>query len=432
MSGLVGGLVFGAVMAQIGFLPTVAAIVRTDSVGLGFAVHLLFAAIIGAGFGVLVERQRAAASELLFWGFVYGALWWFLGPLTLLPILLGQPVTWDLVSGQNLTPSLFGHLAYGAVTAAVFAWRQAPVIRIHLATVARGVMAGLLAAAALVFSLGIMVGEVPYELLYASLAVGGGYGLLFGKRPEGTGPALIRGMVYGFVWWILLVLTAPALLAGGRLDWSIGAVRAALPDLVGYLLLGAGTGAVFTWLGGLGRVLFVDDVRRLRPDRFGVSRLRAACYGGTFGLAGGLIATLFTGPLGLVEGLAAGTSYALFFRGRSFDPASGIGWGLSYGFLWWLLGSLTLWPVLQGGHPQWSAALLAADSPALVGHLAFGAVLGVGYQRLEERTSPWWLTRGQAAAERAIALREQTLGSAPAIWTLVLLLAAIIPTLVVA
>jgi hypothetical protein len=59
-------------------------------------------------------------------------------------------------------------------------------------------------------------------------------------------------------------------------------------------------------------------------------------------------------------------------------------------------------------------------------------VLGVGYQRLEERTSPWWLTRGQAAAERAIALREQTLGSAPAIWTLVLLLAAIIPTLVVA
>lgn len=90
---------------------------------------------------ILRTLSARFTSELLFWGLVYGALWWFLGPLTLLPILLGQSVTWDLVSGQNLPPSLFGHLAYGAVTAAVFAWRQAPVIRIHLATVARGVMA---------------------------------------------------------------------------------------------------------------------------------------------------------------------------------------------------------------------------------------------------------------------------------------------------
>lgn len=64
LAGLVGGLVFGGVMVLIGFLPTVAAIVRTDSPVVGFTVHMLLAAIIGSVFGVLVARQR----ELLFWG----------------------------------------------------------------------------------------------------------------------------------------------------------------------------------------------------------------------------------------------------------------------------------------------------------------------------------------------------------------------------
>lgn len=107
LAGLVGGLVFGGVMVLIGFLPTVASIVRTDSPAVGFAVHMLLAAIIGSVFGVLVARQR----ELLFWGLAYGVLWWFLGPLTLLPILLGRPVAWDVATAQALIPSLLGHLA---------------------------------------------------------------------------------------------------------------------------------------------------------------------------------------------------------------------------------------------------------------------------------------------------------------------------------
>ncbi|MFB9474283.1 hypothetical protein ACFFR3_32730 [Nonomuraea salmonea] len=427
VSGIAGGLVFGLIMAQIGFLPTVAAIVRTDSVVLGFAVHMLFAMIIGAGFGLLVERQRAQAGELLFWGLVYGAFWWFLGPLTLLPILLGRPVTWDLTSGQSLTPSLFGHLAYGAFTAAAYAWRQAPSAPIRLATVVRGAVAALVSAAVLVLGLNVMTGRTPYELLVAAPFAGAAYALLFGGRSEGTGPALIRGMVYGFAWWILLALTLPGLLDGGRLDWSIAMVRETLPALPGYLLLGAGTGAVFTWLGGLALVLFADDVRRLQPDPLGVPRLTAAAYGVALGLVAGLLGALAAGPLGLVEGVVAGVTYALFFRGRSFDSVSGLGWGLSYGFLWWLLGPLILLPVLRGAHPSPD---LAAAFPALVAHLVAGAAVGVLYNRLEERANPWWLTRGQSAAERANALREQTLGSAPAIWTLVLLLAVLVPTLV--
>ncbi|GAA1287742.1 hypothetical protein Psi02_70390 [Planotetraspora silvatica] len=455
MSGLAGGLVFGVIMALIGFLPTVAAIVRTDSIPLAFAVHMLFAAIIGAGFGVLVVRQRAQARELLFWGLVYGALWWFLGPLTLLPILLGRPVTWDVASGQALLPSLIGHLVYGAVTAAAFAFlrrsRTPGTRRLRVVSVMRGMTAGVLAAVVLVAALRVMAEQVPYGLLVTGLLAGAGYALLFGDRPEGTGPALIRGMAYGFAWWILVALTVPSLVSEGTLRWSVADVRAAVPQLPAHLLLGSGIAATFTWLGGLGRALFEDDVRRLHPGESGPGRARAAGYGAVAGLAGGLVFALVLYPSGLlptvarlarattvgpgllvhlVIALTVGISYAIFFRGRSFDLTSGLGWGVSYGFLWWILGALTLAPVLLGGTPRWTAADLAAAFPALIGHLAYGATLGAVYQRLEQRASPWWLTRGQAEAERRTSMREQTLGSAPALWTLVLLMALTIPILI--
>jgi Flp pilus assembly protein protease CpaA len=51
---------------------------------------------------------------------VYGLVWWFLGPLTLLPVLLGGSVTWTTKAAHLYLPSLVGHLLYGAVTAIVF------------------------------------------------------------------------------------------------------------------------------------------------------------------------------------------------------------------------------------------------------------------------------------------------------------------------
>ncbi|MEV5408918.1 hypothetical protein AB0K60_08770 [Thermopolyspora sp. NPDC052614] len=104
--------------------------------------------------------------------------------------------------------------------------------------------------------------------------------------------------------------------------------------------------------------------------------------------------------------------------------------GLSYGFLWWILGALTLFPLLLGGAPRWDAATLAALFPSLIGHLSYGAALGLVYYALESRVSPWWLTRGQVEAERVAARRAQVLGSAPALWTLITLTALTVPLLI--
>ena len=93
LAGLVGGVVFGAAMLELGVLDSIAAVVRAeDSFGLGVAVHFTIAATVGAGFGALVWHQRLGAGETVLWGVTYGALWWFVGPLTVRPILAGDPI----------------------------------------------------------------------------------------------------------------------------------------------------------------------------------------------------------------------------------------------------------------------------------------------------------------------------------------------------
>ena len=71
-----------------------------------------------------------------------------------------------------------------------------------------------------------------------------------------------------------------------------------------------------------------------------------------------------------------------------------------------------------------------APFPSLVGHLGYGAALGAVDYRLEARTNPWWVRRSTAEAERVTAQRDQTLGSAPALWALIMMLAMTVPVLV--
>ncbi len=453
VAGIAGGLVFGATMASAGTLPTVASIVRTDSAGVGFALHMAFAVVIGAGFGLLVAHQHVQAGETVVWGLVYGVFWWFLGPLTLLPLLAGRPVAWELADARAVLPSLFGHLFYGAVTAVVFVMlRRDPVrMRPRPTTGLRGALAGLAATGLLYAVVDPAAGGVLGPLLLAGPVAGLCYPVLFGSAGERPGPALIRGTAYGFCCWVLAGLTLPHLLRSGTLDWSPAAVTAATGLLPPYLLLGAGTALVFGALGGLRGWLFDDDVRTRRVESPGGRGLRATGYGALAGMLGGLVfavVMVLVGELPLVAGLVGarspvaglvvhlviaqliGVSYAVLFRRRSFDLGSGIGWGTCYGFLWWVLGDLTLLPALTGAPPHWTAAAIAAEFPSLVGHLGYGAAVGAVYYRLEARTNPWWFQRSAAEAEHVAAQRDQTLGSAPALWALVVVVALTIPVLV--
>lgn len=454
VAGFVGGLAFGASMAVYGMLPTVASIVHTDSVVAGFAVHMVFAVVIGAGFGVFAVRQRIRVGETMFWGLIYGAFWWFLGPQTLLPIFRGQSVAWTLAGARALLPSLIGHLVYGLVTAAVFVLlrrdHQATATEPLVGPVARGGVAGVLAALLAHVLAGGAAGGLGGAVI-VGLVAGAAYPLLFTPQPEGTGPALARGTVYGFIIWLLVDLTARPIALHGTLAWSATEASAQVSQLPGCVLLGGLTAVLFTWLGAARRRLFTDDVRSLATEPPGERGLRATGYGAAAGLVGGLLFTAVMVGVGALPRVAEmvgshaaavgltlhliisaiiGVSYAVVFRRAAFDVLSGIGWGTSYGFFWWVLGDLTLLPALDGQPVRWDAASIAGQFPSLVGHLAYGAALGAVYYWLEARTNPWWMTRNTAETDRATKRKDQALGAAPALWVIIIVIALTLPVLV--
>jgi hypothetical protein len=126
---------------------------------------------------------------------------------------------------------------------------------------------------------------------------------------------------------------------------------------------------------------------------------------------------------------AVGISYGFLFRRQSYDVGSGLGWGISYGFFWWVLGPLTLTPLFLGSAPRWRVEAAAELFPYLIGHLAFGAALGVTFHLLEARHNPWWIPRSEAEAARVALRREQVLTSAPALWAIVAAIALTLPVL---
>jgi uncharacterized membrane protein YagU involved in acid resistance len=406
----------------------------------------------------------------LFWGLAYGCFWWFLGPLTLLPLLLGEGLAWDVHAAQEAFPSLVAHVLYGASTGIAFVlFQRARPTEIGLprasrGALIRGALAGLLGAWLLgemldaqdqLLALSAMMspGSRPIAWLVTlliGLLAGLGFALLYPRPFDSAGAGLIRGVVYGFFWWAAGALTLLPLLDGTGIVWSLSTAREGFAALLGYTLFGTAVALFYQWLDTLVRVLFSDDVGRHDDEGVGTQSARAVGRGALAGLVGGLLFTLVMVQIGFLPSVASligsssaltgffvhliiadiiGASYGLLFRRQSYDIGSALGWGVSYGFFWWILGPLTLMPILLGASPQWTVGAAVGVFPSLVGHLAYGAGVGIVYYLLEARFSPWWIPYTRAEAARVARRKEQVLSSAPALWMLVVVIALTVPVL---
>ncbi len=121
LAGVVGGVVFGLMMsmAMPPMLGMIGSLVGAPS--LGWIVHLVISATIGAGFGLLFGRRATAGwGQAAGLGLGYGAIWWVLGPLLIMPIWMGMgPMLGKAFEMPNLL-SLMGHLVFGVVTGLVY------------------------------------------------------------------------------------------------------------------------------------------------------------------------------------------------------------------------------------------------------------------------------------------------------------------------
>jgi uncharacterized membrane protein YagU involved in acid resistance len=118
--GLTGGVVFGILMQTWKMLPMVAMLMDSESVAVGWLVHLLISALFGAIFAVLFGRWAATPTSAVGIGLAYGVLWWILGALLIMPAWLGMN---EMILELNTTAwrSLAGHLSYGLLLGLVYA-----------------------------------------------------------------------------------------------------------------------------------------------------------------------------------------------------------------------------------------------------------------------------------------------------------------------
>jgi uncharacterized membrane protein YagU involved in acid resistance len=121
VGGVIGGVVFGLMMTAQGMMPMVAMLARSESVVIGWVVHLIISAFIGGVFGVVASRLPTSWGITLGAGVVNGVVWWMLGALILMPLMLGMGEM-VLQIGDMQINSLIGHVIFGVIAAAVYRW----------------------------------------------------------------------------------------------------------------------------------------------------------------------------------------------------------------------------------------------------------------------------------------------------------------------
>jgi uncharacterized membrane protein YagU involved in acid resistance len=277
-AGALGGIVFGHWTGSW-YFPLIAKLLSSDSVSTGETLHYVFSIVMGGGFGLLFQRDVRGLGSSLGWGAGYGIMWWFLGPLTLLPLLGRQGIDWSYVNAANLFGALVGHILYGLIVGLVYAFLDRLWVRffsesdpINREPEGPGVRAwnslkwgaiaslggGVLFSIVLFFAgylpkLAALAGGSSAGLgfvvnMAGSAGIGITYGLLFQREAPNAASGICWGLLYGLIWWFAGPLTLVPLLLTGSCDWTVEAASALLPLLIGHLLYGAVTASVFLLL----------------------------------------------------------------------------------------------------------------------------------------------------------------------------------------
>jgi len=278
LAGIAGGWVFGRWMEQVNFYALIASLVGSTSNLAGDALHYLFAAFVGANFGIWFQRDLRGYGSSMAWGMAYGIFWWFLGPLTLLPLCLGKPLDWSYVHASAEFGPLIGHIIVGVIIGLIYFMLDRATVRVltesdpihrepegpglrFIRTAQWGGLAGLAGGLLYVLvlvatgSLGrvaaIVGGSSPVLGLVGhfslSVLLGVSYGLLFQREAPNLASGIAWGLVYGLMGWYIGPLTLFPIALGSASLWVPAAAEAQFPAMIGHLIYGAVAGAAF-WL----------------------------------------------------------------------------------------------------------------------------------------------------------------------------------------
>jgi hypothetical protein len=120
IAGLIGGIAAAPILFATGVLPRLTASTTDFATPKALLANVLVSIVLGMLYGVLFRNESSSIGMGVAWGWLFGLIWWYAGPITLQPLILTGQCDWSTDAVSYLLPSLMGHLIYGAVTALVF------------------------------------------------------------------------------------------------------------------------------------------------------------------------------------------------------------------------------------------------------------------------------------------------------------------------
>ncbi|MBT2572057.1 hypothetical protein [Planococcus sp. ISL-110] len=112
----VAGVVFGIYMQVMGMMPVLASMLGSESLVLGWILHMMISWIFGLGYGAMT----LLSSHYFVLGVLHGVIIWVIGPLLVMPMMMGMgPMIGEMFASEQLM-SLITHLAFSLILAAVF------------------------------------------------------------------------------------------------------------------------------------------------------------------------------------------------------------------------------------------------------------------------------------------------------------------------
>lgn len=113
IGGLLGGVVFGTMMWQMGMLAMIAGMMGSQSLVVGWGIHLMISAIFGLLAGLIVKFMPTCPGQMLLFAGVFGIVLWVIGPLLAMPLMTGAPL---FSINEQSQASLMGHIVYAFIT----------------------------------------------------------------------------------------------------------------------------------------------------------------------------------------------------------------------------------------------------------------------------------------------------------------------------
>jgi uncharacterized membrane protein YagU involved in acid resistance len=378
---------------------------------------LIFKFVLSLLLGVLfaIQTRTPKLGSGLTWGLLYGVGLWVVGSLTFVPVFLQSQLGWTVSYARGTFYDLVGLMVFGSVLGLSLRMTRVKLSASYKAlprVLRHGILGAIAGIGAGVLFPAMFSGRGPTGTVDAvasvsvSVLLGLLYGVLFGRISLQYGSSLGSGMILGLFVWIIGPLT---LLQQPSTSSLISVAAAFFPDLVGLILYGGAIGVIFHFLRNLWRSLFVAvPVLEREREGFGSRNLHAIGLGLLGSLAGGFVFSLVmveTNFLPVVASLVGsrssstgfivhmlisagvGATYGALFRRDSNSYGTSLGLGLVYGLYWWILGPLTLMPILLGAAPLWNVQNAVQAFSSLIGHFGYGAATALAYYYAKSRSN---------------------------------------------